>query len=191
MRARKDFYEDLVLWSIISAGKSQRTIPRPTVWQRFLDDLCYLCDTKPGGKSVVSIAVSEISDHQYFFISANGGLRRAAEQLNLVLGELHGIRQKSDHDIETTKQRLLDIGIRGSSMKVRNYVRKLQVSIRNVEHLGSVGEGEQISSARSGTLLNLQANSRWSLFALSWLSKANQNYLLELIISGPAEHTSI
>lgn len=148
MFARKEFYEDLVLWSILSFGKAQRTGTKPTIWQRFLDDVCYLCDAKSGGKSVVSIAVSELSRCQYFFISANGGLRKAAQQLHLVLVELHGIKQMSDIDLEITKERLLEIGVRDSAMKVRNYVRELRLHIRSVEHLESIREGEQVPNQR-------------------------------------------
>jgi hypothetical protein len=142
METRKEFYEDLVLWSILSTAQVRRTSTKRTIWQRFLDDLCYLCDTESGGRSVVSIGVSKQSHCQCFFISANGGLRKATEQLCLVLDQLHQIKQKSDIDLEIIKERLLDIVICRSSMKVRNYTRELRLHIQDAEHIGAVHEGK-------------------------------------------------
>lgn len=148
METHKDFYEDLVLWSILSTGQARQTSTTPTIWQRFLDDLCYLCDTESGGRSVVSIAVSQRSYHQCFFISANGGLRKAAEQLCLILSRLRHIKQKSDIDIERTKEELLEIGVRRSSMKVRNYIRELRSHIWDAERLKTVREGKQLRETK-------------------------------------------
>lgn len=160
METRKEIYEDVVLWSVLSTGQAQRTETKPTIWQRFLDDVCYLCDTKHGGKSVVSIAVSQWSDRQYFFISANGNLRKAANQLHLVLGELYQIKHKSDVELERTKERLLDIGVRSSSMKVRNYMRELRSHIRSAELLDIVRDGKRFRITEEHVLILFQVGSR-------------------------------
>lgn len=156
----KEFYEDLVLWSILSTSKAQRTGKKPLIWQRFLDDVCYLCDTKPGGKSVVSVAVSELGRCQNFFISANGALRKVAEQLDQILRELWRVKQMSDVDLEITKEALLEIGVRDSAKKVRNYVRELRLLIWSVEYQDSVCEGEQFPNKRERILLIYTLNSR-------------------------------
>jgi hypothetical protein len=142
METRMEFYEDLVLWSILSTAQVRRTSTKPTIWHRFLDDLCYLCDTEGGGRSVVSIGVSRRGCCQYFFISANAALRKAAEQLRLVLGQLRQIEDKSDIDLEIAKEKLLDIVVRRSSMKVRNYIRELRLHLRDAEHLDAIRESE-------------------------------------------------
>lgn len=58
----KLFYNCLVLVTALQTPTSQRNSSSHTDagWRRFLNDLCWLCDTDTGGKTVVSLAVEQL-----------------------------------------------------------------------------------------------------------------------------------
>lgn len=153
MPTRNGFYGDLALWSTLAIGKHQRTDVKRKVWQRFLDDLCYLCDTETGGKTTVSIAVSKSVSGQCFWISANGELQKAVRQLKLVLKELSDIHQKPAVDLDRVKDKILWVGMRRSSMKVRNYLRELRRYTRIMETRDPWGKGERILPCHAISLI--------------------------------------
>ena len=128
------FYETLVLMSLLLSGQTPRSKPRRTAWHRFLDDLSYLCDAETGGKSVSSIAVQQNDDMLVFWISANGGLRRACQHLRWSLKQLAGCNYSQISAAETRAE-LLGKTTEMSSRKVRNYVRELQLHISQAERL--------------------------------------------------------
>lgn len=152
MPTRNEFYGDLALWSTLAVGKDQRNDVKRKLWQRFLDDLCYLCDTESGGRTTVSIAVSELKRGQCFWISANGKLQKAVDQLKLILKELDSIQENQNTNLEEIKDKVLAAGIGRSSMKVRNYLRELRRYIELMERRSPLGKGEQTLSL-SVTLL--------------------------------------
>ena len=152
MPTRNEFYGDLALWSTLAVGKDQRNDVKRKLWQRFLDDLCYLCDTESGGRTTVSIAVSELQRGQCFWISANGKLQKAVDQLKLILKELDSIQENQNTNLEEIKDKVLVAGIGRSSMKVRNYLRELRRYIELMERRSPLGTGEQTLSL-SVTLL--------------------------------------
>jgi hypothetical protein len=146
MSTRSEFYSDLALWSTLAVGKNQRNDVKRKIWQRFLDDLCYLCDTECGGRTTVSIAVSESQRGQCFWISANGKLQKAVGQLKLILKELDSIQENQNTNLEEVKDKVLVAGIGRSSMKVRNYLRELRRYIELMERRSPLGKGEQTLS---------------------------------------------
>jgi heterodisulfide reductase subunit A-like polyferredoxin len=146
MPTRNEFYGDLALWSTLAVGKNQRNDVKRKIWQRFLDDLCYLCDTECGGRTTVSIAVSESQRGQCFWISANGKLQKAVDQLKLILKELDSIQENQNTNLEEVKDKVLVAGIGRSSMKVRNYLRELRRYIELMERRSPLGKGEQTLS---------------------------------------------
>lgn len=106
MPGRNEFYGDLALWSTLAIGKHQRNEVKRETWERFLDDLCYLCDTEYGGKTTVSIAVSKSKGGQCYWISANGGLQKAVAQLDLILEELSKIEGDSRVNLEEIENKI-------------------------------------------------------------------------------------
>ena len=146
MLTRNEFYGDFALWSTLAVGKNQRNDVKRKIWQRFLDDLCYLCDTQCGGRTTVSIAVSESQRGQCFWISANGKLQKAVDQLMLILKELDTIQESQNTNLEEVKDKVLVAGIGRSSMKVRNYLRELRRYIELMERRSPLGKGEQTLS---------------------------------------------
>jgi hypothetical protein len=146
MPTRNEFYGDLALWSTLAVGKNQRNDVKRKIWQRFLDDLCYLCDTECGGRTTVSIAVSESQRGQCFWISANGKLQKAVDQLELILKELDSIQENQNTNLEEVKDKVLVAGIGRSPMKVRNYLRELRRYIELMERRSPLGKGEQTLS---------------------------------------------
>ena len=146
MPTRSELYGDLALWSTLAVGKNQRNDVKRKIWQRFLNDLCYLCDTECGGRTTVSIAVSESQRGQCFWISANGKLQKAVDQLKLILKELDSFQENQNTNLEEVKDKVLVAGIGRSSMKVRNYMRELRRYIELMERRSPLGKGEQTLS---------------------------------------------
>jgi hypothetical protein len=133
MTSYKEFYEDLALWGVLTAGQDQKVATRPTVWHRFLDDLCHLCDTEPGGKTVVSIAVSVHEDVQCFRIAANSKLVRAERQLCWILSELLRLPNSPQRAAMRIQGEVLDFVVCRSARRVRNYMNQLRLHIRELD----------------------------------------------------------
>jgi hypothetical protein len=133
MPSYKEFYEDLALWGVLTAGRNQKVETRPTVWHRFLDDLCHLCDTEPGGKTVVSIAVSELENTQCFRIAANSKPIRAERQLCWILGRLLRVPNSSHRTATKIESEVLDFVLYRSVKRVRNYIKQLRLHIGELD----------------------------------------------------------
>ncbi|KAK5711504.1 hypothetical protein LTR17_018379 [Elasticomyces elasticus] len=125
---RYRFYETLVLWSVLPWGRVPRMRPRISAWQRFLDDVSYLCDADTGGKSVVSIAVQPGDQMLVFWISANARLGGACQHLCWVLQQLKKLHNGQTSAAET-RVIILEGTVNMSSPRVRNYVRALQLHL--------------------------------------------------------------
>ena len=135
MSSYTEFYEDLALWGVLTIGQNQKVELRPTIWQRFLDDLCHLYDTEPGGKTVISVAVSEEDNIRCFWISANSKHARAGRHLEWILNALAKTSGSSSRSTERIQRRLLDFVVRKSAKRVRNYMKQLE---RHVNEAGDL-----------------------------------------------------
>jgi hypothetical protein len=130
-----DLYDSLFLQSLLQHGaypqgkdaKTRHTHEDTrTNWHRFLDDLCSLCDSQCGGKSVVSIGVEQRSDHNIFWISTAPQYQQDAEahlvELLSLLTEFPLEGANSHFAVaEMTRRSVLR-----SKRRVHNYARKLR-----------------------------------------------------------------
>ena len=141
------FYERLVLLSLLSPTKGSRRTPRRPAWHRFLDDLCCLCDTQPGGRTVVSIAVEEDVSSLRFWIAANKRLRSAYEHFEWILGSLSKLDESSLEAAETAKSCILERSANCSRQKIRNYTTWLRFNVQAAERTSQFQspEGESVS----------------------------------------------
>ena len=137
--SRYRFYETLVLWSVFPNSRGPRVKRKRTAWQRFLDDLSYLCDAETGGKSVVSIAVQQGDRILVFWISANRRLGGASQHLRWVLQQLTELYNGEALAAESRTQ-ILEKTVTTSSRRVRNYVRALQLHILQAESVRPMTE---------------------------------------------------
>ena len=132
----QEFYEVLVLHSILDSPDKIRRVPQPTPWHRFLDDVCFLCDTETGGESVASTAVESQRDHLVFWISNNGGPNpRALENLDWLLGQLRDVCHLSESQLLDREKAIFERCIWLSHQRVGNYRRQLVNAIKRLEYL--------------------------------------------------------
>lgn len=130
-----DLYDRLLLQSLLQHGAYlQNEDAKPTHtyqdvrtdWHRFLDDLCSLCDSQCGGKSVVSIGVEQRSDYNIFWISTAPQFQQDAEVhlvelLKLLIGFPLGDANSYFAVAEITRRSVLR-----SKKSVHKYARRLR-----------------------------------------------------------------
>ena len=140
----KQFYEDLVLWSILSPGQVNRVKPKRTPWQRFLDDLSQLCDTQPGGRTVVSIAVSQKGPSQVYWITTSGSFTKAVNLLRELLYTMHHARSVLNLSQRQTGAKILTVATAKCRPKARNYIRQLRSRLDAAAECQYVNHGTEL-----------------------------------------------
>jgi hypothetical protein len=130
-----DLYDSLFLQSLLQHGSYPQSkdarithtlLDTRTDWHRFLDDLCSLCDSQCGGKSVVSIGVEQRSDHNIFWISTTPQYQQDAK-IHLI--ELLALLTNFPLEGANSHFAVAEItrrSIRRSKKRVHNYARRLR-----------------------------------------------------------------
>lgn len=141
-----DLYDSLQLQSLLqreeiktikNSGDERRlwrTSGTRSEWQRFLDDLCFLCDTQRGGKTTTSVAAEQSQGKVILWLAMNDGdLSETKRYLQNVLDTILDIEKTSARTLQRT-DRIVAEAISRSPQRVANYADRL----RNVlEELGS------------------------------------------------------
>ena len=123
---RRSFYEALAVLNILSPTipPARRTRER-TTWQKFLDELCWLCDFEGGGKTVVSIAVESTPVGMVFWMAMNHRIRnRAVTHLKWVLGELSNL--ENAWDLHETERKIFLRSLTISRRRFEDYSKRLR-----------------------------------------------------------------
>ncbi|KAF2167545.1 hypothetical protein M409DRAFT_54142 [Zasmidium cellare ATCC 36951] len=125
------FYSCLVLVIALRAQSFYRAASSDTNrgWHRFLNDLCWVCDTQPGGKSVVSLAVDHNSGTRKIWLASNSKSRQQLKSLKWTLGELQRIRNLKQKDLANAKSDFLAEVLKRSYSKVKFYKRQLEIAL--------------------------------------------------------------
>ena len=139
------FYQRLVLLGTLTSTQGGRSTPHRGAWHRFLDDLSSLCDSAPGGRTVVSIAVEDSSSHLRFWIAANSGQIKACEQLAWVLQNLCQLNSSQTYNSAASESEILRHTAYFSRRKIRNYQRWLRSYVRVARELESSRHAEGLS----------------------------------------------
>lgn len=149
-----DLYDSLFLQSLLQHGSmshtkdafaSDTTVNDRSEWQRFLDNLCVVCDSEPAGRSVVSIGVEASSSGAVFWVTTAKRHREDAERhlkesLRLLdecsLGVLDGNLAMAE---------ITRLSVERSQDRVANYVKRLDrlildESTRHREEIQPEGE---------------------------------------------------
>lgn len=124
-----DLYDSLFLQSLLqhasrshseSAHSADARVDEQSDWHRFLDGLCFLCDFKRAGKSVVSIGVEQGTCGAIFWIttteryqeSTECHLREILHLLTKRSGESSSgcltVAEVTRHSVERSKNRISD-----------------------------------------------------------------------------------
>lgn len=149
-----DLYDSLFLQSLLqhrsmSQAKdtfaSDTTVDDRSDWQQFLDDLCFLCDSKPAGQSVVSIGVEADSSGAVFWVTTakrhlEDAERHLKESLRLLAECSLGVLDENLAIAEITR-----LSVERSQDRVANYVKRLDrlilgESTRHREEIQPEGE---------------------------------------------------
>lgn len=87
-QVRNDFYDGLFLRSLLQSEAKRRVrcgehdLPRIVTplkrkaWQKFLDHMCLLCDSHPGGATTTAIAVEQLPERTIFWVACNSDANR-------------------------------------------------------------------------------------------------------------------
>lgn len=138
---KDDFYDGLYLHSLLQSHASRRIksgehqLPRSSAasergeWQRFLDDLALLCDSRSGGSTTTAIAVEQQLNKVVFWVTSNEPLDVSTAPH---LSGLVKILQYGIHHCGTDGQnikRIFGRCVQRSPQRVGNYVGRLSSAV--------------------------------------------------------------
>jgi hypothetical protein len=130
-----DLYGSLFLQSLLQHGwtshakdayASDTTADDRSEWQQFLDNLCFVCDSKPAGQSVVSIGVEEGRSGAVFWVATakrhqEEAERHLKESLRLLVECSLGVM-----DGNLAMAEIARLSVERSQDRVTNYVKRLE-----------------------------------------------------------------
>lgn len=138
--ASQQFYKVLVLLNTITSSIENAKTYR-SEWQQFLDGISWLCDEKPGGKTVTSIAVSQAVRKSIFWIACNARTNdERTAYLRDILQDLRRLSEPSPPNIESIGTTIANKSIKRSFRRVANYLGRLKVRLEEIETLYPVSE---------------------------------------------------
>jgi hypothetical protein len=146
-RVLKKFYSSLLLLAVLCTPERGLVVypNRCAGWQRFLNDLCWFCDTKTAGKTVVTIAVEQSDDNELiFWVASNEGkpkkssvkAKQAARHLEWLLArmQIQGKMSASQPDLKRLEELILEEAVHISYEKFRHYIYQLRKLVTGLQH---------------------------------------------------------
>lgn len=130
-----DLYDSLFLQSLLQHRQFlQADDAKPvstqqdnrTDWHRFLDDLCSLCDSQCGGKSVVSIGVEQSSGYNILWVSTASKYQQDAKAHLVELIELLTAFPLEGANRHFAIAEISRRSVHRSTKRVHNYARRLR-----------------------------------------------------------------
>lgn len=138
--ASQRFYKVLILLNTITSSISNQRTSR-SERQRFLDELSWLCDEKPGGKTVTSIAVSQTNRSLIFWVACNAEFNEErTTYLRDIFQDLKRLDDFSSPALEFAATTIASKSIRRSFRRVTNYVGRLKAKLQEIESLCTISE---------------------------------------------------
>ncbi|KAK0262343.1 hypothetical protein LTR35_017713 [Friedmanniomyces endolithicus] len=96
-------------------------------WHRFLDDLCFLCDSQSGGKSVVALIAEEARGEHVFWVTTELVYQDVAvAHLNVILHLLQKCIRADEGCMRALIEQIAQISIRRSPQRVHHYGSRLK-----------------------------------------------------------------
>lgn len=145
--ASQQFYKVLVLLNTITSSIENAKTYR-SEWQQFLDGISWLCDEKPGGKTVTSIAVSQAVQNSIFWVACNARSNdERIAYLRDIFQDLRRLSEPSPPTPESIGTTIANKSIKRSFRRVTNYLGRLKVRLEEIESLCPVSKdiGESIT----------------------------------------------
>ena len=152
----KHFYSCLILMTALRPPRSrQNSSTHPKAgWRRFLNDLCWFCDTETGGKSVVAIAVQQRHSKLRLWLACNQDTAKPLRHLEWILKKLANAHILNQSQINGLETEVLSESVRISRKKVEFHARRLQLRLEDVaEVIGGDDDGLYSIKYRKSALL--------------------------------------
>lgn len=133
----KDFYDNLFVQCLLQhaatarersdrAGTHSGLREIRSPWHKFLDKLCFLCDWRPAGKSVVAIGAQKLNQDVIFRLCGQTShLQEAVPHLEEVLASLVSALGLSDDDRLSKSAMIAANAIARSEEKICSYHERL------------------------------------------------------------------
>ncbi|KAK0906836.1 hypothetical protein LTS16_009839 [Friedmanniomyces endolithicus] len=133
-----DLYDGLLIQSLLQHDPTRlpssvrRNSPNASQdiqseWHRFLDDLCFLCDSQSGGKSVVALIAEEVRGESVFWVTTEPVHQDVAvDHLNVILHLLQKCIRADEGRMQALIEQIAQISIRRSPQRVHHYGSRLK-----------------------------------------------------------------
>ncbi|KAK4904419.1 hypothetical protein LTR49_026129 [Elasticomyces elasticus] len=95
-------------------------------WRRFLNDLCWFCDTDLGSKTITALVVSRINGALSFWMASNHEQAKRKEHLTWLFDELKQADKSSVEDRKALTDQVLSKSVSISHKKVKNHIWRLE-----------------------------------------------------------------
>nr|POE78987.1 hypothetical protein CFP56_77665 [Quercus suber] len=130
----KVFYSCLVLVCALRPPKPDhiRTAQPDAAWCRFLNDLCWFCDTATGGKTVVSITTQHLRNSSRFWLACNSDTTGPLKSLKWLLSKLNNAHLLSESQLNHLETEIISESVRISHKKLKYHARRLQFCLEQV-----------------------------------------------------------
>ena len=143
-QVKRDLYDSLYVrsllqWDMVRRIKSgQEQLPRSSAphkrksWQLFLDDLCLLCDSCPGGKTTTAIAVEQRVNKIIFLVANNSTKDKSiALHLRTLLNLVKLAAEDTTRYCECANL-VFEKAVKRSPRRVHNYMGRLLSAISSL-----------------------------------------------------------
>lgn len=122
------FYCCLLLMTAILPSRREHLedlSPRRT-WHRFLNEVCWFCDTHRGGQTVTGIAISGSERVPILWVASNGGKAKPKIHVDWLFQTLRKGEFSSESGRASLQAVILEHAVSISRQKVVNYMRRLE-----------------------------------------------------------------
>nr|POE56447.1 hypothetical protein CFP56_33419 [Quercus suber] len=128
------FYSCVVLVAALRprVPKQERHAHPKAGWRRFLDDLCWFCDTETGGKSVVSVVTQKLRNKHVIWVACNADTTKPLKHLKWLLHKLTNAHLLSPSQLDKLEADIISESVRISYKKLKYHARLLELGLKDV-----------------------------------------------------------
>jgi hypothetical protein len=134
------FYKVLIVLQTLSPSAGITKTLR-SEWEEFLDSLSWLCDEKPGGKTVTSIAVSGSTTGPIIWIACNDKSNdQRVVHLENIFETLRRLDEHSASNRESVAAAVAKDCVNRSYRRVLNYSNRLESKLKELESMRAIDD---------------------------------------------------
>lgn len=134
------FYKVLIVLQTLSPSAGITETPR-SEWEEFLDSLSWLCDEKPGGKTVTSIAISESTSGPIIWIACNDKSNdQRVVHLENIFETMRRLDEHSASSRESVAAAVARDCVNRSYRRVLNYSNRLESKLKELKSMRAIDD---------------------------------------------------